>query len=378
MPAIPASIQDQQLIRNNRLFAGIPSDLLSDIGSDMDLIQFDPEDVIFHEGEQGDCLFLVCEGSVRISKAGRGGQQETLGFIQPGNFFGEMALIDGQPRSAQASAAERTVLGRVDHSSFERILALAPGSMHMNFLRSVVERLRSVNSHFISELMRTERISTVGTMANSIIHDLKNPITVIRSCSDLLCQRFNDPAITEFSKLMNRAVDGMTDMIQELLDFARGESSVQLERKRALSVIEELDITVPRLLPDDIHLIKETDCSGMVDVDLGRFARVLLNLIKNAIEAMPKGGILWLGARRQGNRVIYKVGDTGCGIPAELQPKIFEPFITHGKSKGTGLGLAIVKSVVDSHSGTISLHSKEGIGTTFEVSIPAFDEAPAA
>ena len=239
MPASPAALNDQQLIRNNRLFAGIPSDLLSDIGADMDLIQFDAEDIIFYEGEPGDCLYLVCEGSVRISKAGRGGQQETLGFIQPGNFFGEMALIDGQPRSAQASANERTVLGRVDHSSLERILALSPGSMHMNFLRSVVERLRSVNSHFISELMRNERISTVGTMANSIIHDLKNPITVIRSCSDLLALRFNDPAISEFSRLMNKAVDGMTDMIQELLDFARGESSVQLERKRALSVIEE-------------------------------------------------------------------------------------------------------------------------------------------
>ncbi len=374
MPASPAVIQDYELIRKNRLFAGIPSGLLSEIGSDMDLIQFDTEDIIFHEGEPGDCLFLVCEGSVKISKTGRGGLQETLGFIQPGNFFGEMALIDGQPRSAQAAAAEKTILGRVDHAAFERILALAPGSMHMNFLRSVVERLRSVNSHFISELMRNERISTVGTMANSIIHDLKNPITVIRSCSDLLALRFKDPSIIEFSRLMNKAVDGMTDMIQELLDFARGQSSIQMERKKALAVIEELDSSLPRLIPDGVHLIRETDCRGMVDVDLGRFSRVLMNLIKNAIEAMPKGGILWLGVRRQGDKVIYKIGDTGCGIPAELQAKIFEPFITHGKSKGTGLGLTIVKSVVESHGGTITMHSKEGIGTTFEISLPVAGE----
>ena len=369
MPASQAEIRDLDLIRNNRLFTGIPSDLLSDLGSDMDLLQFDPEDAIFNEGEPGDCLYLVCEGSVRISKLGRGGQQETLGFIQPGNFFGEMALIDGQPRSAKATAAERTILGRVDHAAFERILALAPGSMHMNFLRSVVERLRSVNSHFISELMRNERISTVGTMANSIIHDLKNPITVIRSCSELLSTRFDDPTITEFSRLMNKSIDGMMDMIQELLDFARGQSSVQLERHRALAVMEELDSALPRLLPDGIHLIKETACTAEVDMDLGRFSRVLLNLVKNAIEAMPKGGILWLGVRIEGDRIVYKVGDTGCGIPAEMQPRIFEPFITHGKSKGTGLGLAIVKSVVESHGGTISLHSKPGIGTTFEISL---------
>lgn len=112
---------------------------------------------------------------------------------------------------------------------------------------------------------------------------------------------------------------------------------------------------------------------GVLDeilIDVGRFGRVILNLVKNAVEAMKNGGIIWVGVRREGEHVIFKVGDTGCGIPAALQARIFEPFITHGKSSGTGLGLAIVKSVVDSHNGTISLHSKEGIGTTFEISLP--------
>lgn len=114
----------------------------------------------------------------------------------------------------------------------------------------------------------------------------------------------------------------------------------------------------------------EDDCSDVVQIDVGRFGRVILNLVKNAVEAMKNGGIIWVGARREGAHVIFKVGDTGCGIPAALQARIFEPFITHGKSGGTGLGLAIVKSVVESHGGTISLHSKEGIGTTFEISLP--------
>src|SRR5687768_2491735 len=141
-PPEPAQLQQ------NRLFVGIPTELISDIGSDIDLMKYDPDDVVFHEGEQGDCLYLVVDGSVRISKTGRGGKQETLGFIQPGNFFGEMALIDGQPRSAQAMAVDSTLLGRVDHGAFERILAVAPRDLHMNFLRSVVERLRGLNAHF--------------------------------------------------------------------------------------------------------------------------------------------------------------------------------------------------------------------------------------
>src|SRR5436190_12591592 len=116
---------EPEQLQQNRLFEGLPTELITDIGADVDLLRFDPEDVIFREGEPGDCLFLVVEGAVRISKNGRGGKQETLGYIQPGNFFGEMALIDGQPRSAQATAAERSILGRIDSAGFSRILEVA-------------------------------------------------------------------------------------------------------------------------------------------------------------------------------------------------------------------------------------------------------------
>jgi signal transduction histidine kinase len=108
-------------------------------------------------------------------------------------------------------------------------------------------------------------------------------------------------------------------------------------------------------------------------VDVGRFARMLLNLVKNSIEAMPNGGILRIAVRKQGAQVMFRISDTGCGIEPELQAKIFEPFVTFGKSKGTGLGMAIVKSVVEAHGGTISVHSEVGVGTSIEVSVA---EAP--
>ena len=359
------------LLGSNRLFAGLPSDIVSEFGADVDLYAYENDDIIFNEGEAGDCLYLVCEGNVRISKVGRNGQQETLGFIQPGNFFGEMALIDGQPRSAQATAnGERSVLGRVDHVTFDRILSRAPSSLHMNFLRSVVERLRSVNSTFIHELMRSERLSTVGSMANTIIHDMKNPMTVIRSCSDLIRMRDADPRIKDFTTLINKAVDKMLDMTQELLDFARGESSLQMHRIPAAAVLTELDSELRSLVPTTVHLVREDDCRAEITVDCGRFARVLLNLAKNAVEAMPKGGILWLTLAEHGGKVVFRVADTGCGIPEDLLPSIFEPFVTRGKSKGTGLGLAIVKSVVESHHGTIAVQSTPGKGTSFEITLP--------
>jgi signal transduction histidine kinase len=127
------------------------------------------------------------------------------------------------------------------------------------------------------------------------------------------------------------------------------------------------------MLPPSVHLVREIRFCDEIRVDIGRFVRVLLNLIKNSIEAMPKGGVVRLGVRQEGNRAIFRVGDTGCGISPELQARIFEPFVTYGKSKGTGLGMAIAKSVVEAHAGSIALRSTVGVGTTVEISVPTLE-----
>jgi signal transduction histidine kinase len=367
--------KEDHFFSSNRLFDGLPAELATEFGAQMALLQFDEGERIFNEGDAGDCLYLLCKGSVRISKTGRGAQQETLGFIQAGHFFGEMALIDGKPRSAQATATgQPTVLARVDREIFDLILARAPSSLHMNFLRSVVQRLRSVNSTFVSELMRSERLSTVGTMANSIIHDIKSPMTVILSCADLIRTRSADPDIDDFVGLINKAVDKMLDMTQELLDFARGESSLQFERLPANAVFAEIADELRGAIGPKVHLVREDDCRVEIMVDAGRFARVLLNLVKNAVDAMPQGGILRLTVQQDAaGRVLFQVSDTGVGISDELMSRLFEPFVTHGKSKGTGLGLAIAKSVVQAHQGVITARSKPGAGAVFEISLPAAD-----
>jgi len=109
-------------LAQNRLFEGIESNLLKEIAPDVQTVRFDPGEVVFREGDPGDSLYLVGKGSVKISKSGRGGEQETIGFIKSGNFFGEMALLDGKPRTAMAVAVEPTILGAVDESTFLHIL----------------------------------------------------------------------------------------------------------------------------------------------------------------------------------------------------------------------------------------------------------------
>jgi signal transduction histidine kinase len=371
MLATPDQEAKRALLRNNRLFAGLPCDTVERIGAGISLREFTPEQVIFREGDPGDCLYLIIEGHVRISKAGRGGSQETLNCMGPGEFFGEMALVDGHPRSAQATASSPAVLGSLDAATFRRILDEDQHTLHQNFLTSAVERLRGINSHFITELMRNERLALVGTMANSIVHDLKNPLTSIVTCTEMLETRVPDTGVLEIAQIIKKAASQLEDMVQELLDFARGQSSLTLERHAAGSVLEELQNQFIRTLPPAIHVVRDIHFTDDVNVDLGRFARMLMNLVKNSIEAMPRGGILRLGLRQEGQRVIFLIGDTGCGIPPEMLEKIFEPFVSFGKSKGTGLGMAIARSVVESHGGDITVSSKVGIGTTVEVRLPA-------
>ena len=345
--------------------------MLEKIAPNVRVVQLAPGDVIFREGDPGDVMYLVGKGSVKISKSGRGGEQETLGFIQSGNFFGEMALLDGEPRSAMATAVESTVLGTVDEPTFQHILELAPSRLHMNFLRSVTERLRSVNSHFITEVMRSERLSLVGAMANSIIHDLKNPICIVRCCSDLIARDSTDVRIRELAAMTDKAVDGMLSMTQELLDYARGSTSLSCETVSIWRLLDELNQQALRLLPGhNIQFAKNIRYDGNVLIDLPRFIRVLANLIKNAREAMPSGGILTISTDLVNNQVVIRISDTGVGIPAELLPRLFEPFVTHGKSHGTGLGMAIAKSVVSAHAGKISIASVHGKGTTVDIRLP--------
>ncbi len=375
---------DFQQLSTNRLFAGVSSDAIGSCGAAVERIEYAPGDIIFREGEPGDCLYLVLDGTVCISKTGRGGQQETLGYINKDDFFGEMALIDGHPRSAQASVTEKATLGRIDADAFAQILTAAPETLPTNFLRAVVGRLRGLNAHFIDELMRAERLALVGSMANRIIHDLRNPLQVLQSCAQLISMKSSDPAIHSLVNMMEKATGNLFNMVQEILDFARGKSSLDFCRRPPRAVIDELDAYLPRAVPQNVHVARDIHFCDDIRVDLGRFVRVLLNLIKNAIEAMPGGGVLRLSLRQQEGRAIFLVGDTGGGIPEHILPRIFEPFITHGKAGGTGLGLAIVKSVVDSHEGTINIRSRAGIGTNIEITLPVLppeiipdDEIPA-
>ena len=354
----------------NRLFRDISGNLLEMASAIPEVASFEDEEVIFREGDLPDAMYLVASGAVRISTRGRGGQQETLSYVEPDNFFGEMALLDPEPRSAQATAAQRAVLGRIDQSRMDRLLTLAPREITANLTREIVRRLRSANVHLIQEMMDAERLSVIGSMTSGIVHDLKNPMGVITGVADLLAES-SDPALVKYAGMLRRASDRVLTMVQELLDFSRGTAQLHLRSVTVGHLLAELDDQVLHRLPQSgIHVEREVRYTGTLSLDTDRFIRVLLNLIKNAMEAMPSGGRLSLAVHADGDQAVFTVADTGHGIPEHILPKIFDPFVTHGKAQGTGLGMAIAKSIVEAHGGTIAVSSNPGHGTRFTIRLP--------
>lgn len=362
-----------ELFRSNELLAGIPDSAFERFRSRIEVVEFAAGELIFNEDDPGDCLYLIASGAVKISKKGRGGQQETLSVLTDGDFFGEMALVDAGRRSAQASAESACVLGRVDQQAWALLLQVAAQEVLGNFTRTVTKRLRHNNQHFIDEMMRNERLSLLGATISSIMHDMNNPITSILAACELMKGRTDDPVLSDrMVKIIRDSVDRMQTMARELVEFSSGNTRLDVQPTPVSKFLDALDDELERCRQMKVDVTTDIQYDGEIDVDYQRMVRVFSNLVRNARQAMKKtdGGRLVLRIDRTDEGIAFEVADTGCGIPKEILPRVFEPFVTHGKSHGTGLGLAIAKSIVDAHGGTIQVRSTEGAGTTFAVNMP--------
>jgi len=356
----------------NRLFDGIGRSVLNEIRPQVGLLRVRKDEVIYREGDRGDFLYLVGEGEIKISQLNRLGQAETVGFIESGNFFGGRALLETTPHSAMATAAGPALLGTVKKKAFEKMLALAPARLHVNFLRSVTERLRSINSRFMNDVLRSERLRVAGAIANSILHDLKNPISIARCCADLIAAETSNSELHQLSTLLGGAVNGMAATTQDLLDYAHGSIALRKQRVSIWRLLDELNQQSLRLLPGkNIEFIKHIRYDGDLEVDLARFVRALGHVIKNSCQAMSGGGVLRFTTDRVHSEVVLRISDSGVGISPQMISTLFEPFQTATESIGTGLGLAIAKAIVEAHDGNISIASVLNKGTTVDIRLPA-------
>lgn len=332
-----AELLGPRYFRSNELLAGISDRVYSQVESRILPVEYAPGEVIFEENESGDCLYLIGEGSVKISKKGRGGQQETLTHLMERDFFGEMSLVDRARRSAQAAAEGRTILGRIDRETWDLLLHLAPHAVLSNFTRAVTQRLRQNNQHFIDQMMRAERLSLLGTTISSIVHDMNNPIGCILGASAIIQSKNSDQLIAKMAGIIRDSVDKMQVMTRELIDFSRGNTQLHLELIGIDELLQSLHPDLANCRPE-IEVQIQAGSHGTLRIDRHRLLRVFGNLIRNAREAMTTGERhrLRFSIEQSGGHVRFEIADTGCGIPKELLPRILNRSLRMGNRTEQG------------------------------------------
>jgi two-component system chemotaxis response regulator CheY len=230
------------------------------------------------------------------------------------------------------------------------------------------------NLELLEERVESERLSTIGRMIGTIVHDFRNPMTALKGYAGLLEELPLPPERQkEFARLIVEEADRMGLMIEEILEFTRG-SPKPLRKKR--TTVEELAGKLERLMQPEfqargIAFATELAYPGEIAVDADRLNRAILNIASNALDAMEPGGTFTFASRLSDGRVELSFRDTGRGIPEELRERIFEPFFTHGKPRGIGLGMSITRKIVEEHGGEIRVESRPGAGTTFTLRLPA-------
>jgi signal transduction histidine kinase/putative methionine-R-sulfoxide reductase with GAF domain len=218
-----------------------------------------------------------------------------------------------------------------------------------------------------------ERLTTIGRLLSSVIHDLKTPLTVMSGYVQLM-QSSDDPAQREkYGELILKQFDHIGAMQREVLEFARGEKSVLIRKvylqKFFDDVREQLEADLARR---GIELVVDVQERGTARFDEGKILRVVNNLARNAAEAMGRtGGKLVIKVTRDKNdrALVVSFSDTGPGIPKQIEHRLFQSFVTSGKAGGTGLGLAIVKKIAEEHGGTVTVQSSSR-GATFKLRLP--------
>ena len=238
-----------------------------------------------------------------------------------------------------------------------------------------------------SQLFRSQRMESIGTLAGGIAHDLNNMLTPMMLSVEMLKQKFKDEQSQKLLTILEKNSQRRADLIKQVLSFARG---VEGEHKplQIMNLISEIKKVIKETFPKSIEI--RTDIQKdlfAISGDSTQLHQVIMNLCVNARDAMPDGGILNITASnfcidenyarmhteaKVGSYITIAVSDNGIGIPPEILDRIFEPFFTTKEfGKGTGLGLSTVLAIVKSHGGFIDVYSEVRKGTKFSIYLPA-------
>ncbi len=303
--------------------------------------------------------------NIKLSLAGEkhGASEYTLlrknGTTFPGYVRTAPVISENQVRGLRGLVMDITEIKQMENT-------LAEYSEH---LEQIIETRTKELKETQQQLVKTERLAAIGELAGMVGHDLRNPLASIKNATYYMKKKgaaISEDQAKEMLEIIGKAIDHSDKIINDLLEYAR-EIRLELDetstRKLLTKALEMLQV------PQSIKILDNTSDEPKISVDLDKMVRVFVNLIKNAIDAMPNGGSLEIRSSQSGPNIEISFADTGVGITDEVLPKIFSPLFTT-KAQGMGFGLAICRRVVSAHGGKMSVETAVGKGTTFTVVLP--------
>jgi signal transduction histidine kinase len=382
----------QEILKQIPWFANFPSAELENIEQIGRILFVERDEYLFREGEPGDSLYLILSGLVEVVRSDAHGAETCFATLGTGQFIGELAIIDGGPRSASVRTKEPAQLFAILRHDFLSLLAKLP-NMLAALLVGLSGKIRSVDAQYYEAAvqqnkLRTEqeirRLKSMGQMIAGLAHEINTPLGIVNHAASIIAQRIDSEAadakedIRQASRLILDGIGRADKLVKTFKNLSVSQVSDSRATISIRALIEEC-ITLYGLKARASHLkINVIDQLAEGDGEWegygGHFSQIMLNLLTNADRyAYPDGNGGEVKIVVGGNPYTYfvTVQDFGRGIAVEDLPHVFDPFFTTGRSSGgTGLGLAIVRNLVSSLQGDIKLESAPGNGTAVKLKLP--------
>jgi signal transduction histidine kinase/CRP-like cAMP-binding protein len=239
---------------------------------------------------------------------------------------------------------------------------------------SIHAALALQNAEMVEKLLQLERIQSLGKMANFLIQDIKKPILVSKRYVEHLKTKTLPTDSRQIIEMLNDQLSQVADLVQTTSSYSEGKTILRTLNVSLNNTLSDYAARITAYVESrNCQIITEYDKDTTVKLDVKEFYQCYVHIIKNACDAMPDGGNIYISTKRDDKekRVKLFFRDNGLGIAESLKEKIFEPFFTQGKKEGAGLGLSITKKVVEAHNGQIDVQSSLGEGATFMILLPA-------
>ena len=252
---------------------------------------------------------------------------------------------------------------------------------HVEELSRYIEEQERIREQF----GQIEKMSALGELASGVAHDFNNTLAGILGRAELMLRRVSDPEIQRGLEVIIKSANDGAGTVKRIQDFARQRRDHDFEPVAVDHLLMDVnEITRPRwkdrAQAKNVHInfSLQINTQGFILGDPSELREVLVNLVFNAVDAMPNGGRLTLSAQEVNGSIEIAVGDTGIGMSPEIRSRVFDPFFTTKGSAGMGLGLAVCYGIIQRHQGTVTIDSEMGRGTIFRITLPITETGPKA